>query len=124
MESLVPTEPKKVSAVKDIEVTLSTPPFFARVGYGSRDACHGMHHGCHPGCHASMPVNFLIKSSPQWLQILALHPKVKPFASLKPTAVTTKTKEHWKRNKGCQSVPSPPPNNAPLHSFPLFMPPI
>lgn len=50
-----------------------------------------------------MPTETKKVSAVKDIEILALHPKVKPFASLKPTAVTTKTKEHWKRNKGCQS---------------------
>ncbi len=36
--------------------------------------------------------------------ILALNPKIKPFASLVPSAETKKIKKHWKRNedKNCQ----------------------
>ena len=30
--------------------------------------------------------------------LLALNPKVKPFASAVPTVVTKKAKKHWKRN--------------------------
>jgi len=37
------------------------------------------------------------------IEILALNPTVHRQATLKPTSVTTATKEHWKRNKGCTS---------------------
>jgi len=37
------------------------------------------------------------------IEILALHPKVKQYANLQPTVVTTQAKKHWKRNDGCQS---------------------
>ncbi|XP_046440788.1 dihydropyrimidine dehydrogenase [NADP(+)]-like isoform X2 [Daphnia pulex] len=41
--------------------------------------------------------------------ILALNPKIKPFASLVPSAETKKIKKHWKRNgdKNCQSCGPP-----------------
>lgn len=37
------------------------------------------------------------------IEILALNPKVQPFASLKPTKKTNEEKKHWKRNDGCGS---------------------
>ena len=44
--------------------------------------------------------------------LLALNPKVKPFANAVPTVVTKKAKKHWKRNadkeeklKSCGWVP-------------------
>lgn len=37
------------------------------------------------------------------IEILALNPVPHQFASLKPTAQTTKEKKHWKRNEGCPS---------------------
>jgi len=37
------------------------------------------------------------------IEILALNPKVQPFASLKPTHVTHEEKKHWKRNVSCST---------------------
>lgn len=37
------------------------------------------------------------------IEILALNPVPHQYASLKPTAVTTKEKKHWKRNNDCKS---------------------
>ena len=50
----------------------------------------------------------LTKDLPDIENLLALNPKVKPYASAVPTVVTKKNKKHWKRNtdkadslKGC-----------------------
>ncbi|CAG7836839.1 unnamed protein product [Allacma fusca] len=52
-----------------------------------------------------MPQNLISKDVADIESILALNPKIKPFASLVPSAETKKNKAHWKRNadKKCSS---------------------
>ena len=44
------------------------------------------------------PVGQLTVDPPDIENLLALNPRIKPFANVVPTTVTKKVKKHWKRN--------------------------